>query len=107
MCGLANCKQLGRSLMYVKNNNRPKIDPMRNLTCHSLGFRNTVVQNTMLLPSDKYDLNQLIATPVILYSSTSFLSNIAWETVSKALARSKNTAEMIVQDFTDVVGSSD
>lgn len=32
------------------------------------GFRNTVVQNTLLLPSDKYDLNQLMATPVILYS---------------------------------------
>ena len=25
-------------------------------------------QNTLLLPSDKYDLNQLMATPVILYS---------------------------------------
>ena len=85
-------------MVHVKYSNGPKIDPMSNVTCHSLGFRNTVVQNTMLLPLDKYDLNQLIATPVILYIS-SFLSNIAWETVSKALARSKNTAEMIVQDF--------
>ena len=44
--------------MYIKNHNGPEIDPRRTPYVTVLCFGNTVVQN----------LNQLMATPVILYS---------------------------------------